>query len=87
MVYVYSAILAVYLVLFLLSVGESGNPFQKIAARIFRKQQERRKKMGRGSGDWRRMLYTRQLGDKLKTLQPQVAAEKQISRGFLQEGH
>lgn len=83
MVYVYSAILAVYLVLFLLSVGESGNPFQKIAARIFRKQQERRKKMGRGSGDWRRMLYTRQLGDKLKTLQPQVAAEKQIREHYL----
>lgn len=83
MVYVYSAILAVYLILFLLSLGENGNPFQKIAAHIFRRQQKRQKKANKGRRDWKRALYTRQLGDKLKTLQPGIAAEKQIREHYL----
>lgn len=83
MVYVYSAILAVYLILFLLSLGENGNPFQKIAALIFRRQQKRQKKANKGRRDWKRALYTRQLGDKLKTLQPGIAAEKQIREHYL----
>ncbi len=85
MIYVYTAILMIYLVLFVLSVGESGNPFQKIAARIFRKQQERQRKRNSngGSKNWKRMLYTRQLGEKLKTLQPGIAAEKQVRDHYL----
>lgn len=83
MVYVYFAILAVYLALFLLSLKESGNPFQKIAAHIFRKQQERQKKTSKGRGAWKRALYARQLGDKLKTLEPGIAAEKQIREHYL----
>lgn len=83
MVYVYIAVLAIYLVLFFLSLGESGNPFQKIAARIFRKQQERQKKTDRGRGNWRRALYTRQLGEKLRTLQPGIAADQQIREHYL----
>lgn len=83
MFYIYSAVLASYLILFLLSQRESGNPFQKIAAHIFRKQQERQKKTNRGRRDWKRALYTRQLGDKLKTLQPEIAAEKQIREHYL----
>ncbi len=83
MVYVYFAILAVYLALFLLSLKESGNPFQKIAAHIFRKQQERQKKTSKGRGAWKRVLYARQLGDKLKTLEPGIAAEKQIREHYL----
>lgn len=83
MVYVYSAILAGYLALLLLSLGESGNPFQKMAARIFRKQQERQKKAKKGRRDWKRALYARQLGDKLKTLEPGTPAEKQIREHYL----
>lgn len=83
MIYVYVAVLAIYLVLFLLSLGENGNPFQKIAARIFRRQQERRKKTNWGRENWRRTLYTRQLGEKLKTLQPGIAAEKQVREHYL----
>ena len=83
MIYVYCAILAVYLVLFLLSMSENGNPFQRIAARIFRKQQERLRKTDRGRKDWKRALYARQLGEKLKTLQPGIAVEKQIREHYL----
>ncbi len=83
MIYVYCAILAVYLVLFLLSMSENGNPFQRIAAHIFRKQQERLRKTDRGRKDWKRALYARQLGEKLKTLQPGIAVEKQIREHYL----
>lgn len=83
MVYVYSGILAGYLILFFLSLRESGNPFQKIAAHIFRKQQERQKKANKGQKDWKRALYKRQLGEKLKTLEPGIAAEKQIREHYL----
>lgn len=83
MVYVYIAVLGAYLVLFFLSLGESGNPFQKMAARIFRKQQERQRKANKGRGDWRRALYARQLGEKLKTLQPGIPAEQQVREHYL----
>lgn len=83
MVYVYIAVLAIYLVLFFLSLGEDGNPFQKIAARIFRRQQERQRKTGQGRKNWKRALYTKQLGEKLKTLRPGIAAEKQIREHYL----
>lgn len=83
MFYVYIAVLAIYMVLFFLSLGERGNPFQKIAARIIRRQQERQKKNGQGRENWKRALYTRQLGEKLKTLQPGIAAEKQIREHYL----
>lgn len=83
MIYVYIGILGIYLVLFLLSLGEAGNPFQKIAARFFRRKQKARKRGGRGIRDWKQELYMRQLGDKLKTLKPGIVAEKQIRDHYL----
>ncbi len=83
MLYVYIGILGLYLVLFLLSLGESGNPFRKMAARIYRGQQKRQEKGGKGKKNWRRALYARQLGDKLKTLQPQIEAKRQVREHYL----
>lgn len=78
MIYVYGGILGIYLVLFLLSAGEAGNPFQKMAARIYRDRQEKPGKRKNQKKDWKRSIYRRQLGDKLKTLQPGIAAAQQI---------
>lgn len=83
MIYVYVSILGLYLLLFLLSLKEEGNPFQKIAARFFRKRQRGRSQGERRRKDWKRELYTRQLGDKLKTLEPGIAVEKQIRDHYL----
>ena len=80
MIYVYGAILGFYLVLFLLSAGESGNPFRKMAARIYRSRQRRSKNKRK---DWKRNFYIRQLGDKLKTLQPGIPVEQQIREHYL----
>lgn len=83
MIYIYIGILGLYLVLFLLSLGESGNPFRKMAAHIYRRQQGRQNGGGSEKRNWRKALYVRQLGDKLKTLQPQIAVQKQIREHYL----
>ncbi len=80
MIYVYGGILGLYLVLFLLSVGEAGNPFRKMAAQIYGSKQGKSKNKRK---DWQRALYRRQLGDKLKTLQPKIAVEQQIREHYL----
>lgn len=79
MIYIYIGILTVYLILFLLSMGESGNPFRRMAARIYRWQEERQKR----KRNWKKALYARQLGEKLKTLQPQAAVKKQVREHYL----
>ena len=83
MLYVYIGILVLYLVLFLLSLREEGNPFQKIAACFFKRRQKSRKWGGRRKRDWKQELYMRQLGDKLKTLEPGIAVQKQIQNHYL----
>ena len=83
MIYVYGGILGIYLVLFLLSAGEDGNPFQKMAARIYRRKEGGRRKNKNKRKDWKRALYRRQLGDKLKTLQPGIAVGQQIREHYL----
>lgn len=83
MIYVYVAILGAYLFLFLVSAGEAGNPFQKMAACILRKQRAGRSRKRKRKGDWKRELFERQLGDKLKTLRPEIAADKQIREHYL----
>ncbi len=83
MVYIYIGILGLYLVLFLLSLRESGNAFRKMAAHIYRRQQGRQNGGGKEKKNWRRALYVRQLGDKLKILQPQIAVQKQIREHYL----
>lgn len=83
MIYVYGAIFGVYLVLFFLSAGEDGNPFQKMAARIYRSRQERQQRSKSRRKDWKRSFYIRQLGDKLRTLQPGIPVEQQIREHYL----
>lgn len=83
MVYVYGGILGLYLILFLMSAGEAGNPFQKMASRIYRSRQEGRRRSKNKRKDWKQTLYRRQLGDKLRTLQPGISVEQQIREHYL----
>ena len=83
MIYIYIGILGIYLVLFLLSLREEGNPFQKIAVRFFRRRQKNRKRGGHEKKDWKQELYMRQLADKLKTLEPGIAVQKQIQNHYI----
>lgn len=81
MVYVYGCILAGYLLLFFISAREKGNPFQKMAACILRKRQEGQR--GKRKRGWKRELGDRQLGNKLKTLRPEIAADRQVREHYL----
>lgn len=82
MIYTYVVILAGYLLLFLVSAKEGGNPFQKMAAYILRRQRQGRSGKGKKKRKWKRALLERQLGDKLKTLQPQIAADRQVQEHY-----
>lgn len=83
MVYLYVGVLAAYLLLFLFSAREAGSPFEKMAACILRRQRESRSRRRKCRRDWKRELGDRQLGDKLKTLRPQIAAERQVQEHYL----
>ena len=79
MVYVYVAVLGIYAILFILSRGEEGgNPFRRLAAYILLKRQSLARHDFRGRKDWKKDLQERQLGKKLKTLQPSMAATVQL---------
>lgn len=82
MVYIYVLILAGYLLLFLISAREAGNPFQKMAAYILRSQKQSRSGIGKRERNWKREIFEKQLGDKLKTLQPQIAADRQVQEHY-----
>lgn len=83
MVCVYVMILMGYLFLFFISAREAGNPFQKMAACILRSQRQGRSAKGKREKNWKRELFERQLGDKLKTLQPQISADRQVQEHYL----
>lgn len=85
MIYVYIGTLAAYLLLFLLSAKEAGNPFQKMASfllRAIQKAQKRQQGKGGGKRDWKRELFDRQLGDKLKILRSGIPAAEQVREHY-----
>ncbi|MDE6386569.1 MAG: hypothetical protein K2L82_02040 [Lachnospiraceae bacterium] len=86
MVYVYVAVLGIYAILFILSRGEEGgNPFRRLAAYILLKRQSLARHDFRGRKDWKKDLQERQLGKKLKTLQPSMAATVQLKEYYLSQ--
>lgn len=86
MVYVYVSILGMYLLLFVLSWREEQKGlFRKTASYILCRQQDLRQRHPESKKDWKRDLSRRQLGDKLKTLQPGLAAANQIKAYYLSQ--
>lgn len=79
MVYLYIAILCGYLALWIMSWREEGKgPFQRMAMYFVRKGQGRQQKTAGRKRSWQRDMCRRQLGNKLKTLRPEVAVQVQI---------
>lgn len=84
MIYVYIVVLAAYFLLLVVSRGEEEKGiFRKMASCILRGQQKHRRSMKGGRHDWKRDSYRRQLGEKLKILQPSVAVSKQVREHYL----
>ena len=84
MIYVYVGILGIFVTLFVLSWREEEKRiFRKMAAYVLGRQQDIRQKHAGGRNDWKRDLCRRQLGDKLKTLQPGLAVPGQIKAYYL----
>lgn len=86
MIYIYIAVLGMYVLFFIVSRKEDGgNPFQKMAAYILRRRQNLRHKISAGKRNWRNDLQERQLGIKLKTLQPSTAVPVQVREYYLSQ--
>lgn len=86
MIYIYIAVLGIYVLLYILSRGEEGrNPFHKMAAYILRRRQKIMHKISAGKQNWKKDLQERQLGSKLKTLQPSTAISVQIREYYLSQ--
>lgn len=86
LIYVYVGILGVFLLLFILSWQEEEKKIvRRMAAYILRKQQDIRQKHTGQRKDWKRDVNRRQLGDKLKTLQPGIAVPKQVKEYYLSQ--
>lgn len=86
MIYVYMAVLGIYVLLFFLSWRETGrNPFRRMASYILRRQQRKLHGASKGKGSWRRDLRARQLGEKLKTLKPSEGMQAQVEAYYLSQ--
>jgi hypothetical protein len=86
MIYVYITILVVYFVAWLLSLKEEEQgTFRKMASFILRRQENLQRRRSGGRRNWKKDLYRRQLGEKLRILQPAVAVERQIKDYYLEQ--
>ena len=86
MVYIYIAVLGIYILPFFLSWKEKGkNPFRKIAAYILRRRQRMSHKAAGGKQGRKEDWARRQLEAKLKTLQPSASASVQIREYYLSQ--
>lgn len=86
MLYIYIVALVIYLLLFLLSWKEEGrNPFYRMAAFVLRKQEEISHRGADRKRNWKKDLFRRQLGDKLKTLRPSASVSVQIREYYLSQ--
>lgn len=84
MIYIYIVVLAIYVLLFFLSLREeSRNPFRKMASYILRNRQRIEHNVKGRRHDWRKDISRRQLEDKLKTLQPAKSVSAQVREYYL----
>lgn len=84
MIYVYIAVLGIYVLLFFLAFKEEGrNPFHKMASYILRNKQRIEHNTRGRRHDWRKNISRRQLEDKLKTLQPTISVSAQVKEYYL----
>ena len=84
MIYLYGGILGGYVTLWLVSWREKGKgPFQRMAAYLLRKREGRQQKQAGRRKNWQRDMYRRQLGNKLRTLRPEVAVQTQVQEYYV----
>ncbi|MDE6740456.1 MAG: type II secretion system F family protein [Lachnospiraceae bacterium] len=85
MIYIYIAVLAVYVLLYIVSWREEcRGPFRRMASYLLRRQLNSSGQTGAKRG-WRKDIYRRQLGDKLKALQPDKAVQIQVREYYLSQ--
>lgn len=85
MIYIYIAILTVYVLLMILSRREAcRGPFRRIASYLVGRQHNLTHRTN-DKRDWKKDTFRRQLGKKLKMLQPDQAVQSQIREYYLSQ--
>lgn len=84
MIYLYTAVLGGYALLWILSRREEGrDPFHKMAAYLVRNRERMLHRTADRRRDWRKDLFRRRLETKFKTLNPAVSAAVQVRNYYL----
>ena len=84
MIYLYGGILGGYVALWLVSWREEGKgPFRRMAAYLLRKREGQQQKQAGRRKNWQRDMYRRQLGNKLRTLRPEVSVQTQVQEYYV----
>ena len=84
MIYLYTAILFLYALLWFLARREEGrNPFVKMAAYLVRMRERVLHRMAGKKRNWKKDLFRRRLESKLKTLHPALSAAAQVREYYL----
>ena len=84
MFYLYTTILAAYLIVLIISrKEEEKGPFRKMAAYVLRRQQSLQRFLAKGRHNWKRDLNRRQLEEKFRILQPSVAVNQQVRDHYI----
>lgn len=84
MIYIYIAVMGIYVLLLILSLKEEGrNPFRKMASYILRKKEGVIRNGAGRKHDWKKISSRRQLESKLKTLKPSVSVSQQVKEYYL----
>lgn len=84
MFYLYTTILAAYLIVLIISrKEEEKGPFRKMASHILRRQQNLQRVLAKGRRNWKRDLNRRQLEEKFRILQPSVAVNQQVRDHYI----
>lgn len=86
MIYIYVSILGAFFLLLVLSRREEEKGvFRKMAAYVLRRKQEIGQRFAGKKRGWKKELWRRRLGDKLKTLQPGLTVPKQVKEYYLSQ--
>ena len=86
MIYIYVSILGAFFLLLVLSRREEEKGvFRKMAAYVLRRKQEIGQRFASKKRGWKKELWRRRLGDKLKTLQPGLTVPKQVKEYYLSQ--
>lgn len=83
MIYIYIAILGIYILFFFLSIKEDGkNPFQRMASYLVRRRESMAHSAAGRRHNWKKDMFRQQLENKLRTLRPAASVSMEVKEYY-----